>query len=346
MHVKLAILAVQNWKKLLILLTTIFMIMFMFFFSAQEQQQEDGYTGDGTGGDAQVSALVQRYEPLVAKYAAQYGVPDYVQLLLAKMMQESGGRLPDVMQSSESIGLPRNAITDPERSIDVGVKYFAGVLKKAGSDVKLALQSYNFGTGFIDYAKARGGYSKEVAQSFSNMMAAKMGWSRYGDINYVDNVLRYYTGATYGVSAAETGSPNAMGFVQPLDTKITSPFGVRIHPITGVAKLHAGIDYGCNQSPIPIKSVKKGMVTKAGWQNPSNQNAGYGQRVYVDHGGGLVTVYAHLSKIQVKVGQPIEQGQSIGLCGTTGSSTGMHLHFETIINGKKVDPKPFVGGAS
>lgn len=126
MHIKLVMLVIQNWKKLLILLITIFMIMFMFFFGTQEQQKEDGYTGDGTGGDAQVSALVKRYEPLVSKYAAQYGVSNYVQLLLAKMMQESGGRLPDVMQSSESIGLPRNTISDPEQSIDVGVKYFAG----------------------------------------------------------------------------------------------------------------------------------------------------------------------------------------------------------------------------
>ncbi|MFE4814578.1 lysozyme family protein [Peribacillus simplex] len=68
------------------------------------------------------------------------------------------------------------------------------------------MQPYNFDTGFIDYAKARGGYSKEIAQSFSNMMAAKVGWSRYGDINYVDKVLCYYTGAKYGVSAAEIGS--------------------------------------------------------------------------------------------------------------------------------------------
>ncbi|MGM0874728.1 MAG: lysozyme family protein [Bacillota bacterium] len=135
-----------------------------------------------------------RYEPLVTKYAQKYGIESYVQLLLAKIMQESGGRLPDVMQSSESIGLPRNTIVDPEFSIDVGVKYFASVLKSAKGDIKLALQSYNFGGGFIPYAQERGGYSKEVAVAFSNMMASKLGWSRYGDVNYVDNVLRYLSG--------------------------------------------------------------------------------------------------------------------------------------------------------
>ncbi|MCI2255528.1 lysozyme family protein [Domibacillus sp. PGB-M46] len=155
MYIKLAVFAVQHWKKLLILLIAIFMVMFLFFFGAQEQQQEGGYTGNGTVGKAQISAFVKQYEPLIAKYAAQYGVSDYTQLLLTKMLQESGGGISDVMQSSESVGLPRNTITDPEQPIAVGVKYFASVLKKARGDVDLALQSYNFGIGFIDYAKVR-----------------------------------------------------------------------------------------------------------------------------------------------------------------------------------------------
>ncbi|MGM0904417.1 MAG: lysozyme family protein [Bacillota bacterium] len=111
---------------------------------------------------------------------------------MALIQQESGGRHLDVMQSSESIGLPPGAITDPEYSIQLGVKYFAEVMKQAKGDIHLALQSYNFGNGFIGYALERGGYSKEVAILFSDMMAEKMGWSRYGDVNYVENVLRYY----------------------------------------------------------------------------------------------------------------------------------------------------------
>ncbi|WP_051330944.1 NlpC/P60 family protein [Aneurinibacillus terranovensis] len=72
-------------------------------------------------------------------------------------------------------------------------------LKKAGGDIKLALQSYNFGPGFIDYAKARGGYSKEVAIEFSHMEASRLGWSSYGDVDYVDHVLQYYQGSTESV---------------------------------------------------------------------------------------------------------------------------------------------------
>lgn len=189
----------KHWRYVAIALFLVLMLPLMLvvapFGMFQKQQEEQinigGGGGGGLGGEASVSASVLRYEPLVMAAAVKYGVEEHVQLLLAKIMQESGGRLPDVMQSSESIGLPRNTITDPAVSIDVGVSYFAEVLKKADGDVKLTLQSYNFGIGFIDYAKKRGGYSKENAVAFSNMMAAKMGWRRYGDINYVDNVLRY-----------------------------------------------------------------------------------------------------------------------------------------------------------
>lgn len=309
-----------------------FILIFTLFLTPQQEPNEFEYDG---GGMANVSPLVLRYEPLVTKYAQKYGVESYVQLLLAKIMQESGGRLPDVMQSSESIGLPPNTITDPEQSIDIGVKYFASVLKSAGGDVKLALQSYNFGGGFIPYAQERGGYSKEVAVAFSNMMAAKLGWERYGDVDYVDNVLRYLGG----------GAPmpvNDYGFVRPLNTEVTSGFGFRIHPITGIPKMHAGTDFSCNKQAIPIYAIKSGTVQKAGWQNPNNHSAGFGQRVYIDHGNGLVSIYAHLSKINLSVGQKVNQGQVVGACGTTGSSTGMHLHLELIMNGQKVDPEPYL----
>lgn len=190
MQIKLALFAVKNWKEVLMGLTLILTLIFMAIFAGNEQDTPMGDSFDG-GAVADVSPLVLRYQPLVELYAKKYGVESYVPLLLAKMMQESGGRLPDVMQSSESLGLPMNTITDPEVSIDVGIRYFASVLKDAGGDVKLALQSYNFGGGFIPYANARGGYSKPVAVAFSQMMAAKQGWARYGDVDYVDHVLRY-----------------------------------------------------------------------------------------------------------------------------------------------------------
>lgn len=138
-----------------------------------------------------INPEVERFRAIFEKYARREGVYNYLNVIMALTMQESGGRYLDIMQSSESIGLPPNSITDPELSIEIGVKYFASVLKQADYDVHLTLQSYNFGNGFIRYAKERGGYSKEVAQSFSNMMAVKMGWPRYGDPQYIDHVMRY-----------------------------------------------------------------------------------------------------------------------------------------------------------
>ena len=175
---------------ILLLLTSIFgFALFVSIGLGGENQFESDTSGKGSGGTAQVSGNVLRYEPLIQRYVQQNGIGEYVGLIMALIQQESGGRHLDVMQSSESIGLPRGTITDPEYSIQIGVKYFAEVMKQAKGDINLALQSYNFGNGFIEYALERGGYSKEVAIQFSNMMAARTGWRRYGDVNYVDHAL-------------------------------------------------------------------------------------------------------------------------------------------------------------
>jgi cell wall-associated NlpC family hydrolase len=192
---------------ILLLLTSIFGFALLVSISlGGENQFESGMSSEGAGGTAQVSAEVLRYEPLIRKYAEKDGVEEYAGLIMALIQQESGGRHLDVMQSSESIGLPPGAITDPEYSIQIGVKYFAEVMKQAKGDINLALQAYNFGNGFIGYALERGGYSKEVAIEFSNMMAAKQGWSRYGDTNYVDHVMRYYNGENGSVVVVGDGT--------------------------------------------------------------------------------------------------------------------------------------------
>lgn len=320
----------------LFFLSGLLFIVAMFLMSISNENQE--ISTYEPGEFATISPAVARYEPLVRKYAALNGIEEYTAVILALIQQESGGIHLDVMQSSESLGLPPGSITDPEYSIEVGVKYFAGVLKQSKGDIKLALQSYNFGSGYIGFALKRGGYSKESAIEFSNMMAGKYGWSRYGDINYVDNVMRY-------VSDGKSEPVNAQGFVFPVSWgKITSPFGSRVDPITGGIDSHNGVDFGCNAGD-PIFATKSGKVTRAGWENPSNHGQGYGQRIYLQHDGQLLSIYAHLSAIHVKPNQTIKAGQRIGSCGTTGSSTGNHLHFEIVINGNKVNPLPYIEGA-
>ena len=152
-----------------------------------------------------VSAVVEAYTPIIRMYANQYGIGEYVELIKAIMMQESGGLGLDPMQASESgynTRYPRtpNAITDPEYSIDVGVQTVADSLQQAEVEspvdmesIKLALQGYNFGNGFIPWARENyGGYSAIAAIEFSNQMAAQLGWNAYGDKQYPAHVLRYY----------------------------------------------------------------------------------------------------------------------------------------------------------
>lgn len=163
--------------------------------------------GGGTenSGYTPVSAEVEAYTPALTKYAKEYGIPEYVELLKAVMMQESGGRGNDPMQASEgsfNTKYPRepNGIQDPDYSIQCGVQELKAALLSAEvqnpvdmENIKLALQGYNFGNGYISWAKQNyGGYSYANAVEFSTMQAQKLGWEKYGDTQYVSHVLRYY----------------------------------------------------------------------------------------------------------------------------------------------------------
>ena len=160
---------------------------------------------DSHGEAAPLSAEVEEYRPLIRLYAAQHGIPEYEDLIAAVMMQESGGRGTDPMQCSEcgfNTRYPHapNSITDPEYSVDVGIQNLADCLRLANAEspidfdrISLALQGYNYGSGYISWALANyGGYSELNAIEFSDMMAARSGSSGYGDKAYVSHVLRYY----------------------------------------------------------------------------------------------------------------------------------------------------------
>ena len=115
----------------------------------------------------------------------------------------------------------------------------------------------------------------------------------------------------------------------------SSPYGVRVDPFLHVPAMHTGIDFRGTFGE-PIHATAAGTVTSAGW------SGGYGQMVEVDHGNGLATRYGHLSEIDVKVGQSIRIGQVVGRLGSTGRSTGPHLHYETRVDGEAVDPQKFL----
>ena len=138
------------------------------------------------------------------------------------------------------------------------------------------------------------------------------------------------------------GGGNVVGtgsFIWPLpsSTYITSRFGLRIHPITGEQKSHNGIDISAN-SGSTIVAADGGTVTMAAW------NGGYGNCVMIDHGNGYITLYGHMSSLAVSQGQSVSQGECIAYVGSTGLSTGPHLHFEVYQGGGRIDPEMFFSG--
>ena len=118
-------------------------------------------------------------------------------------------------------------------------------------------------------------------------------------------------------------------------TRITSKYGMRTHPITGVYKLHTGVDIGAPMGANFI-AANDGIVTKASY------NGAYGNMVIIDHGGGVSTLYAHGSEILVEVGQTVKRGDPVLKVGSTGYSTGAHAHFEVRLNGVVTDPMPYI----
>ena len=117
--------------------------------------------------------------------------------------------------------------------------------------------------------------------------------------------------------------------------ELVSSFGVRPDPFTGAPAMHTGLDIHGEEGE-PVRATADGTVTAAGW------SGGYGKSVDIDHGNGLSTRYAHLSSIDVQAGQPIKAGQIVGKVGSTGRSTGSHLHYETRLKGEALDPQKFL----
>lgn len=134
----------------------------------------------------------------------------------------------------------------------------------------------------------------------------------------------------------ERGTLNPPTYIKPISGgRLTSKFGYRKSPKKGASTYHQGIDLG---TPVgtSVKASRGGTVSKAGWVS------GYGYAVYIDHPDGVQTRYGHLSKVKVKVGQKVSQGQQIALSGNSGVSTGPHLHFEVVVGGKRVDPLKYI----
>ena len=148
---------------------------------------------------------------------------------------------------------------------------------------------------------------------------------------------------TAGLTALSGTMAPALGtgserLLRPVSGPVSSPFGERVHPVTGQHKHHDGVDLAAAEG-MPIRAAEEGVVSFAG------QQGGYGNVVIVDHagpGGSFQTVYAHQSRIGVTAGEHVARGEVIGAVGSTGVTTGPHLHFEVRQGGKAVDPLPYL----
>lgn len=155
-----------------------------------------------------------------------------------------------------------------------------------------------------------------MLKSLKNQMASQPKGGRRTNTYYAPT----YTGGRMGWPCAVTS--------------ITSYYGYRIHPIFGTRRLHTGMDVGADQGT-QIYAAANGTVVEAGWAG------GYGKAIIINHGGSIATLYGHTSVLYVYPGQRVKRGQLIAGVGSTGNSTGPHLHFEVRVNGNPVDPLPY-----
>ena len=133
------------------------------------------------------------------------------------------------------------------------------------------------------------------------------------------------------LNADGVGGENSTGMRLPVSGRVTSGFGNRFHPILGYARMHKGVDLAASYGA-PITAAGPGKVVSAGWAG------GYGREVMIAHGGGIQTRYGHMSRLAAYPGETVNQGQVIGYVGSSGLSTGPHVHYEVLKNGRPVNP--------
>ena len=298
-------------------------------FSAIQSTSSDMYSPSD-----KLPAKCLEYKPIIEQHINNgriLNVQEHTYILLAIMAQESKCDTviaEDLFQASESLGLPPNSLTATE-SITQGVKYFAeGYTKSqelALQDVKFIIQGYNFGYGFLDFAKEKNttAFNPTIAHDFS---ALKGGG--YGDPDYVEHVMQYLI----------VQSPITTGGVFPVvpivgeNIRWLQPYG----EYRDGSGSHWGIDisvgFGSN-----IVAAADGVVDEIhGGHCPDHQGlyascgGGYGNGVTIRHDNGLYARYGHMQQgsVIVSVGQIVKAGQKLGLEGDSGSSTASHLHFE------------------
>ena len=179
----------------------------------------------------------------------------------------------------------------------------------------------------------------EIYQKIGTVMGLAATDEQKANADSIYNLIRYGTAGGAGLGGSDAPFIGADGFCSPVGENwrsiITSEFGYRKDPFTGKTKGHGGMDLAV-PTGTSVRAALPGTVTV------SQYSSSYGYYVMIDHGGGLATLYAHNSKLLVKVGQTVEAGDIVSLSGSTGRSTGPHLHFEVRVNGERTNPRSYL----
>lgn len=296
--------------------------------------------GSNITGNANIVAWLEKYTKL-------YGISDYIGLAYALIMVENPGTdgTDDIMQSSESAGYPGPGYLTGEASVKQGCKHLAQQIKNGQDqnvDIWGVMQGYNFGSAYIPWLSNRGGVNTtDLAEVYSRtVVAPSLGNTTGATYPYVNAVSQadgrtylYVNGGNFHYAAMirqYVKVNESSGYVVPISkpVTVTSEFGYRYHPITGSYELHNGIDLVNGNATTPIYASAAGEVVISG-----SYPDWYGNYIVIKHSDGLYTGYAHQSQLRVSVGDTVNQGQQIGNMGTTGPSTGPHLHFQFFRNG-------------
>jgi murein DD-endopeptidase MepM/ murein hydrolase activator NlpD len=224
-------------------------------------------------------------------------------------------------RSARAAGVPARAVESYIRALNTQVQVPAGISSDDRFDI--IVEHRRAATGEIETGQLL--YAGLIRPSGRSLQL--MQWTMGGQTQWFE---------ASGVGRQTGGG----GMQMPVPGPVTSNYGLRMHPILGYARMHRGLDFRASMGS-PIIAVADGIVARAGWAG------GYGNQVRLNHAGGLSTSYSHMSRITVAPGSRVRQGQQIGNVGTTGLSTGPHLHFETYRNGATINPRSvrFVGRA-
>ncbi len=230
------------------------------------------------------------------------------------VMREDYKRMKDAQKKAEEIARLEECIAQEKRSLD----YSRKTLMKQQNIIK---NNIEYNKKMINKLKTNRAYYERSEAELARQSAS------------LEAMLAHRS------TAASSGITVKTGFIRPVGGPITSPFGYRTHPIFHSRIYHSGIDIGAGYGT-PIKASNSGKVIMAGWYG------GYGKVVIIDHGvvrgQPITTLYGHMSAINVTQGQKVNQGQTVGKVGTTGYSTGPHLHFEVRVKGQPRNPLNYI----